>query len=104
MTTSDVASLSKLLSRWEVGEYICAGLVTLACAGEYIAEFTNWLTSGIEERKKKLGKRSTLLLVASLSLELVCLVRTNSLSGQLIGSLSDKAVSADTKAQSALDK
>jgi hypothetical protein len=103
-TATDVESLSTALSRWEIGEYVFATLVTVACAGEYVAEFTDWLTDGIEERKKRLSKRSTLLLVASLALELLCLVRTNSLSGQLIGSLSDKARSADTKAQSALDK
>jgi len=104
LTVSDVASLSKSLSRWEFAEYACAVLVTTACAGEYVAEFTNGFTGGIEERKERLGKRSTLLLVFSLALELICLVKTNNLSGMLIGSLSDKAAAADTKAQSALEK
>lgn len=104
LTVSDVASLSKSLSRWEIAEYVCAGLVTIACAGEYIAEFTNWFTGGIKERKERLGKLSTLLLISSLAFELICLVRTNTLSGMLIGSLSDKAGAADTNAQSALQK
>jgi hypothetical protein len=34
----------------------------------------------------------------------MCLVKTNSISGMLIGSLSDKAEKADAKAQSAIDK
>ncbi len=104
LTASDASSLARSLSRWEVAEYFACALVALGCAGEYVSEFTNWLTAGDEEREKRLAKRSTLLLIASLALELVCLVRTNSLSGQLIGSLSDKASSADAKAESALDK
>jgi hypothetical protein len=103
-TASDVESLSRSLARWEVAEYACAALVALACAGEYIADFTDWFTCGVKESKERLAKRSTLLLIAALALELVCLVKTNSLSGMLIGSLSDKAGAADTKAQSAIDK
>lgn len=118
LTASEVASLSSSLSRWEFAEYVFAGLVTLACAGEYVANFTDWLTCGIDEKKKRLEKRSTLLLVASLVFELICLVKTNQISGTLIGSLaeraeqanekSDRAIinsdSAITKAQSAEDK
>ncbi|PYV78349.1 MAG: hypothetical protein DMG93_22520 [Acidobacteria bacterium] len=104
LNASDVTSLSKALSCWEYAEYIFATLVAVACAGEYVAEFTNWFTGGVKERKDRLAKRSTLLLVAALAFELVCLVRTNSLSEQLIGSLSDKAENADQKAQSAIDK
>ena len=37
-------------------------------------------------------------------MELICLVKTNELSGRVIGSLSDKAEAADSKAQSAVDK
>jgi hypothetical protein len=101
---SDASLLTRSLSMWETAEYVCCGLVAVACAGEYIADFTNWLTAGDEWRKKRLAKGSTLLLIASLACELFCLVQTNSISGQLIGSLSDKATNADTKAQSALDK
>jgi hypothetical protein len=101
MVVSDASSLAQSLSRWELAEYISCAFVALACAGEGVAEFTNWLTNGIEDRKKKLAKLSTLVLIASLAAELVCLVRTNTLSGQLIGSISEKAVIADTKAQSA---
>ena len=102
LTASDVTSLSESLSRWEIGEYICAAFVTIACAGEYVADFTNWFTGGIRERKERLAKRSTLLLIVALSLELICLVRTNILSGMLIGSLSEKAEEADRKAKTAL--
>jgi hypothetical protein len=103
-TASDVSSLAQSLRDWEHAEYGACAFVAIACAGEYIADFTNLLTAGDERRKRRLAKRSTLLLIISLAFELFCLVQTNSLSGQLIGSLSDKATNADAKAQSALDK
>jgi hypothetical protein len=101
-TALDAASLSKALARWELAEYISCGLVAIACAGEYIAEFTNWLTGGDEESKHRLRKRSTLLLISALAFELVCLVRTNTLSGMLIGSLDKEAGDADDRAKAAL--
>jgi hypothetical protein len=104
LISSDVASLTKSLSRWEVAEYICAGFVTIACFGEYVADFTDWFTGGIEEHKKRLAKISTLVLVAALSLELICLVKTNQLSTTVIGSLREVAEEADTKARAAKDE
>lgn len=101
-TASDVESLSRSLARWECAEYAFAAFVAVACAGEYIANFTDLLTGGVEEAKKRLEKRSTLLLITALALELVCLVKTNSLSGMLVGSIRDKAEEADTKAKTAL--
>jgi len=64
-------SFSKALSRWELAEYFSCGLVAIGCAGEYVAEFTNWLTGGTKERKESLAKRSTLILIFALALELV---------------------------------
>jgi hypothetical protein len=103
-TTSDVSSLAVSLQRWEWAEYGSCALVALGCTGEYIAEFTDCWTGGLKEKRDRLAKRSTLLLISALALELLCLVKTNSISGMLIGSLSEKASTADTKAQSALDK
>jgi len=102
LTATDASSLARSLSWWEFSEYISCALVALACAGEYISEFTNWITKGVKERKETLAKRSTRLLIASLAFELVCLVRTNTLSGQLIGSLGERAEVADTKARTAI--
>src|ERR1700691_2126065 len=93
-TVSDVSSLSTALSRWEVAEYISCGLVAIGCTGEYVAEFTNWLTVGIEESKKRLAKRSTLLLIFALALELMCLVNTNVISGRIIASLQQQTAEA----------
>jgi hypothetical protein len=103
-TSSDVSSLARSLERWEWAEYASCALVALGCTGEYIAEFTVCWTGGIKERKDRLAKRSTLLLISALALELMCLVKTNSISGMLIGSLSEKASAAETKSQSALAK
>ncbi|MGA3315391.1 MAG: hypothetical protein ABSC64_03010 [Candidatus Korobacteraceae bacterium] len=60
LTASDVSSLAKSLSRWEVAEYIFAGLVTVACAGEYVADFKDWFTGGDKAKKERLAKASTL--------------------------------------------
>lgn len=102
LTPSDVASLTASLSRWELGEYVCAGLVTIACVGEYTATFKNWFTGGVKEQKERLEKLSTLLLIVGLAIELVCLVRTNQISGKVIGSLNYLAEEASAKSQKAL--
>jgi hypothetical protein len=104
MIFTDVSSLATSLEHWEWAEYAACALVALGCTGEYVAEFTDLWTGGLKERKDRLAKRSTLLLISALALELMCLVKTNSISGILIGSLSEKARAADLKAQSAVDK
>lgn len=101
LTPSDAASLAGELTKWEYAEYFFTLLVVIGCVGEYAACFTNWLTRGDARRKHDLEKRSTLLLIGALALELVCLVKTNSLSGRLIGSLDEQsrqAVEDSTKA------
>jgi hypothetical protein len=103
-TASDVSSLATSLERWEWAEYAACALVALGCTGEYIAEFTDLWTGGLKDRKDRIAKRSTLLLISALALELVCLVKTNSISGMLIGSLSEKASAAEVKARSASEK
>lgn len=97
-TASDVSSVS--LHRWEISEYIFEGFVILACAGEMVADLgESWLG---ETRKRHLERVSTMLLVAALSVSLICLVRTNELSGNAIGSLGSEAGDADTKAKDAI--
>jgi hypothetical protein len=93
------SSGAELLARWEWGEYIAEAFVIIACAGEFIADLEmRWLT---EQRKKRLQRRSTILLVAALSASLFCLIRTNELSGNVIGSLGTLAARADSKARQA---
>jgi len=99
----DVGSLSRALSVWEYAEYCFTALVVVACVGEYIADFTDWFTGGEKEHKEHLARVSTVILVAALALELTCLVKTNSLSGRVIGSLGDKAEHADKEARQAVN-
>src|ERR1035437_9631631 len=99
-TAPDVASVAESLSRWELGEYISAGFVVVACAGELVADFgRNCLTRAHRNRVERL---STILLVVALLASLICLERANVLSDILIGSIRDKAVEADRKANTAL--
>jgi hypothetical protein len=70
--------------------------------GEYIASFKPWFTGGDKERKERLEKRSTLLLIVALSAELICLVRTNQISGEVIGALDTKAAEAYRKSGAAV--
>lgn len=99
-TSSDVASLARELWRWEHAEYVFAGCVAAACAGEYVADFNKrpW----VEKRKESIAKSSTWALIIALVLELICVVKTNQLSGRVIGDLRDRAEGADTLAQKAI--
>ncbi|MGD0362736.1 MAG: hypothetical protein ABSC93_17800, partial [Bryobacteraceae bacterium] len=102
LTPSDVESLTTALTRWEYAEYASGGLVAVACAGEYIASFKPWFTGGDKARKERLEKRSTLLLIVALAAELICLVKTNQISGQVIGALDVRATEAYRKAGDAV--
>jgi len=97
---SDIESLSRSLSGWEWAEYASEAFVIIACAGEFVADLERpWLT---EERKHHLQRRSTILLVAALFASLVCLIRTNELSGSVIGFLGQRAEEAGAKAKTAI--
>src|SRR5258708_39403005 len=96
LTASDVSSLGS----WERAEYISEAFVIVACAGELVADLgRKCLTRAYRDRVERV---STILLVAALSMELICLVRTNQLSGSVIGSLGEKAEEADGKANTAI--
>src|SRR5438132_3197449 len=95
-TASDVSSLAG----WERREYISEAFVIVACAGELVADLgRKCLTRAHSDRVERL---STILLVGALLASLICLVRTNELSGSVIGSLGDKAEEADRKARTAI--
>jgi len=99
---TDVSSTSTLLTRWEVGEYVSAIIVIVGVIGEFIADFTNICGVQIYQRRKdRLGKLSTLVLLVGLALELFCLARTNSLSGQEIAFLNTVAADARVRAANA---
>jgi hypothetical protein len=109
LTASDVSELSNALSWWERGEYFFSFVVAAACFGEYVADFKpQWYRTGDterdEKRKESISKRSTLVLVVALVFELLCVARSNTLAGEVIGSINDLATNAAGQATSALDK
>jgi hypothetical protein len=83
------------LTRWEYGEYASAAIVIAGVVGEFLADFSNvCCIRDIPEHKDKLGKLATLVLIAGLAAELVCLVNTNVLSGRIIAFLGKQAAEA----------
>lgn len=109
LTASDVSALSNALSWWERGEYFFSFVVAAACFGEYVADFKpQWYRTGNaerdEKRKESISKRSTLVLVVALVFELLCVARSNTLAGEVVGSINDLATNAAGQATSALDK
>jgi len=95
-----MASYISPLTAWEWGEYISEGFVIVACAGELVADFGKKRLT--EAHRNHVQRFSTVLLVAALSAALICLVRTNELSGNVIGSLGSKAEEADREARTAI--
>lgn len=91
---SDLSSLH----RWEIAEYVAEGFVILGCAGEAVA-----LIRRIPRRfREQIETWSTIVLVLALTIGLKCLIKTNELSGMVIGSLGETAEQADNKAKAAI--
>lgn len=91
----DIPSLDAILTRWEYGEYASAAIVIAGVVGEFLADFTN--ICGVRQsrdRRDRVGKISTLILLAGLALELVCIVRANILSSRIIASLGQQTAQA----------
>lgn len=110
LTALEVVSLTSRIDRWEYAEYACTAFVAIACLGEYIADFTDWWSGNVckcfgdlEHRKERIAKFSTLVLIAALAGELLCVVRTNQLSGELVGDLGDRSEEAFSKSEKALN-
>lgn len=102
MTASELTSLESSLTRWEWFEYGAAAVVIVGVLGEAINDFTSWWPRW--RIKKKLGKGSTLILIAGLACELLGLVRTSTLSNQLIADLNATAAEANERAANAEDQ
>jgi hypothetical protein len=91
----EILSPDMILARWEYGEYASAFIVILGVVGEFLAEFTNvWGVRDSRDRRDRLGKKSTLILIVGLVAELVCLVSTNIVSGRIIASLGQQTAEA----------
>jgi hypothetical protein len=98
-TLFDALSVPQSLHRWEIGEYVSEGFVILGCAGELVADLATCVN---RRTRKHIERWSTIVLVLGLSIGLKCLIRTNELSGEVIGSLGDRADEADQKAKTAI--
>lgn len=97
MSPTDILNIKLDLDYWERAENIAVGFVIIGVIGEYIADFTKFART--EEKQKKLAKISTLLLILSLAAELICLVKSNHLSGQIIAELGKDTAEAQKIAE-----
>ena len=87
------------MSAWECGEYIAEIVVIIGCVGEYLAEFTDRLTGGIETRKRRLSRLSLLILIIGLAVELASLMGATITSGREIAALNVKASEANERSR-----
>jgi hypothetical protein len=103
LNPSEVASIAWWLSFWEYGEYVSEAAVVLGCIGEYIAEYAGWArTRWTSEQLHALGRRSLFILTVGIGMGLLSLIKTNTLSGEVITSLGEQATEASQKAGKAL--
>src|SRR5579871_1350061 len=100
VSPSEVISAARWSSFWEFCEYASEALVCFGCVGEYVAEYTKWRT---EDARHALGRFSLVVLILGLGTGLLSLIKTNALSGVIIGSLGEQAEQAGKKAQQASD-
>jgi hypothetical protein len=96
LTSPDTSSL---LTRWEWAEYVGEGLVVIGCIGEVLADFGEDFLG--RKHSKRLERLSSVILIVGLLLSLKALMRTNELSGSVIGGLGEKSQAAEQKADTA---
>ncbi len=99
LISSFMSLLGASLPFWEWTEYCATGVVIVGCIGEYVAEFKEYPHD--LNKRHRFAKRSLLLLIAGLAVELVALVRTSQLSGQIIAGLNIEAEQAMERASEA---
>src|ERR1022692_2093412 len=93
------SSALSFMSAWECGEYIAEIVVIIGCVGEYLAEFTDRLTGGIETRKRRLSRLSLLILIIGLAVGLASLMGATITSGREIAALNVKASEANERSR-----
>jgi len=92
--------LNALISQqwsWELAEYASVAAVFIGVAGESIHEFTAWFRQH-SWWKANGGKASALLLVVALAAELVTTIKSNSISGQIIALVTERAATLEKDA------
>ena len=99
----EISSLMDSLSRWEIAGYCSTAAVVLGCAGESIHELTSWFR-GVTWWRLHGGKISAWLLIAALAIEVPIQLKTNQISGHIIGRMNLKTAELNTRtAQSELE-
>jgi hypothetical protein len=99
LTVLDLASLKSSLETWEIIEYAATGVVIIGVIGEYIADFTEFAEQRNLERP--MGKLSCLILIVGLVLEMIGVVRTSQLSGQIVEDSQASVKELDTQLSNA---
>jgi len=97
--TSLWSVLDSSASLWEFTEYFGTVVVIVGVIGEYLAEFHH--ISDNESKRRKFAKRSTLVLIIGLAVELLGLVRTSQLTAHTIAVLNEQAQLARSDASTA---
>lgn len=91
------------LGRWEIAEYFGEAVVILGVLAEYVGEFHLFKNKEQEEKRRRVTKRATLVLMFGLAIELTGLVRTTQISEILIADLTKETGDARTSADKAAD-
>ena len=76
---------------WELAEYSATAVVTLACVGEYVHDFTKWHRNDGSWWDLKGAKISTLVLVVALAFEIPIQLKLNAISAEKIAGLNKQA-------------
>lgn len=91
------------LGRWEVAEYFGEIVVISGVLAEYVGEFHIFQKKNEEEKRRKVTRLASLVLLFGLAIELTGLVRTSQLSGTIISALNTEAGNAHRSAENAAD-
>jgi hypothetical protein len=99
-TDINLSSLMTSLSCWEIAEYVAVGAVIVGVVGEFLHDFGSSLKRRFSWWNSWGGKISGSVLIVALAVELITLVKTNSISGQVIAFIGDQA--AETRERAAI--
>jgi hypothetical protein len=94
----DLNALMSSLSFWEIAGYLSLFAVAIGVAGEFVHDFVPSLKRKSGWWNSWGGKVSALVLIVALASELVTEVKANSISGQIIAFLSDRAAQTRERA------
>jgi len=100
---SNISELEARLGCWELVDYAATLVVFFGVLGELVAEHV-MKSKAAEQRKKQLSRLSTIVLLIGLAGELAALVKTSTLTTEIMSSLTTDIKSAYSQASSATDR